>query len=266
MARSDTAAPPLALPSHTTDISYAHETEQCIPQIAYFWNISDERGANFVELRKTEVQLRRIPIPGTSVNKGSRCSATNSPATKVDCSSASLCSKTLVVTITPSPAQAHRRHKDKIVVLALIKVLRPSLPAAGSVGRARIPDGPPAITSAGWVARNRSIVRRRPAPRELGRAHRLVGVLRVDAVLHPALGADELLGEGLIGERLLGRNRAVPPVDGALRFAPLHEVAMNRGELPLPPPFDHRLISLPACPLYLQRDRGCRGGGGAGTG
>ena len=70
MARSDTAAPPLALPSHTTDISYAHETEQCIPQIAYFWNISDERGANLVELRKTEVQLRRIPIPRTWVNKG----------------------------------------------------------------------------------------------------------------------------------------------------------------------------------------------------
>src|SRR5215211_92018 len=36
--------------------------------------------------------------------KGPRSSATNSPARKVDCSSASLCSKTLVETITPSPA------------------------------------------------------------------------------------------------------------------------------------------------------------------
>ena len=36
--------------------------------------------------------------------KGARCSATNSPALKVDCSSASLCSKTLVATVTPSPA------------------------------------------------------------------------------------------------------------------------------------------------------------------
>src|SRR5919112_5923375 len=36
--------------------------------------------------------------------RGARCSATNSPATKVDCSSASLCSKTLVETVTPSPA------------------------------------------------------------------------------------------------------------------------------------------------------------------
>src|SRR3712207_1140082 len=37
-------------------------------------------------------------------SKGARCSCTNSPALKVDCSSASLCSKTLVDTITPSPA------------------------------------------------------------------------------------------------------------------------------------------------------------------
>src|SRR5215207_5171611 len=37
-------------------------------------------------------------------SKGDRCSATNSPATKVDCSSAALCSKTLVETVTPSPA------------------------------------------------------------------------------------------------------------------------------------------------------------------
>src|SRR5918998_2060120 len=37
-------------------------------------------------------------------SKGLRCSATNSPALKVDCSSAALCSKTLVETITPSPA------------------------------------------------------------------------------------------------------------------------------------------------------------------
>src|SRR5215204_444678 len=36
--------------------------------------------------------------------KEPRSSATNSPARKVDCSSASLCSKTLVETITPSPA------------------------------------------------------------------------------------------------------------------------------------------------------------------
>jgi hypothetical protein len=36
--------------------------------------------------------------------RGARCSATNSPATKVDYSSASLCSKTLVATVTPSPA------------------------------------------------------------------------------------------------------------------------------------------------------------------
>src|SRR5215208_6347752 len=107
------------------------------------------------------------------------------------------------------------------------------------------------------AARNRGIVPRRPALRELGRAHCLVLALRLDAVLHPTLGADKLLGEGPIGERLLGRNRAVPPVDGALRFVPLHEVAMNRGEVPPPRPFDHRLILLPACPLYLQRDGGC---------
>ena len=37
-------------------------------------------------------------------SKGARCSAMNPPALKVDCSSASLCSKTLVETITPSPA------------------------------------------------------------------------------------------------------------------------------------------------------------------
>jgi hypothetical protein len=37
-------------------------------------------------------------------SKGARCSCTNSPALKVDCSSASLCSKTLVETVTPSPA------------------------------------------------------------------------------------------------------------------------------------------------------------------
>src|SRR5215211_778885 len=40
-------------------------------------------------------------------SKGARCSCTNSPATKVDCSSASLCSKTLVATITPSPASTN---------------------------------------------------------------------------------------------------------------------------------------------------------------
>jgi hypothetical protein len=31
-----------------------------------------EKSANFLELRKSEVQLRRIPIPRTSVNKGQR--------------------------------------------------------------------------------------------------------------------------------------------------------------------------------------------------
>src|ERR687896_651719 len=36
--------------------------------------------------------------------KGARCSATNSLALKVDCSSASLCSKTLIDATTPSPA------------------------------------------------------------------------------------------------------------------------------------------------------------------
>src|SRR5215217_1937165 len=39
-------------------------------------------------------------------SKGARCSPTNSPALKLDCSSASLCSKTLIPTITPSPASS----------------------------------------------------------------------------------------------------------------------------------------------------------------
>src|SRR5215208_180348 len=40
---------------------------------------------------------------GFGINEASRC-ATNCPALQFDCSSASLCSKTLVVTTTPSPA------------------------------------------------------------------------------------------------------------------------------------------------------------------
>src|SRR5215212_6575224 len=40
---------------------------------------------------------------GFGIKEGS-CSSTNSPALKVDCSSAALCSKTLIPTITPSPA------------------------------------------------------------------------------------------------------------------------------------------------------------------
>src|SRR5215203_2359368 len=121
-------------------------------------------------------------------------------------------------------------------------VLRSPLVACRRTARrAGIRDSPRGLTSAGRAARNQGIVPSRPALRELGRAHCLVVAFRVDAVLHPALGADELLGEGPIGERLLGRNRAVPPVDGALRFAPLNQIAVNRGEIPLPAPFDHWL-------------------------
>src|SRR5215218_8711771 len=172
---------------------------------------------------------------------------------------------TIMIRCSASPVP-----QTRVLKLALRCCVSPVVACRRIVRRAGIPDGLRAITSAGWLAFHRSIVRRRPTPRELGRAHRLVLALWVDAVLHPALGADELLGEGLIGERLLGGDRAVPPVDGALRFAALHEVAVDRGELPPPRPFDHRLISLPARPLYLQRDRGRRGsagtGGGAGTG
>jgi hypothetical protein len=36
---------------------------------------------------------------------------------------------------------------------------------------------------------------------------------------------------------MLGGDRALPPVDRALRFAALQQVAVDRGELPLPRPF-----------------------------
>jgi hypothetical protein len=32
----------------------------------------NSENANFLELRKSEVQLRRIPLPGSRVNKGKR--------------------------------------------------------------------------------------------------------------------------------------------------------------------------------------------------
>src|SRR5215208_6502639 len=43
-------------------------------------------------------------ICGGFGSRGARCCATKSPALQFDCSSASLCSKTLVETTTPSPA------------------------------------------------------------------------------------------------------------------------------------------------------------------
>jgi hypothetical protein len=42
------------------------------PSICVFWNFSDERGANFVELRKAEVQLLRTPLLRPPVNKGQK--------------------------------------------------------------------------------------------------------------------------------------------------------------------------------------------------
>ena len=44
-------------------------------------------------------------------SKGCRCSCMNSPALMVDCSSASLCSKTLVVTITPAPGRPNGKRR-----------------------------------------------------------------------------------------------------------------------------------------------------------
>src|SRR5829696_2883443 len=88
--------------------------------------------------------------------------------------------------------------QTRVLDLAIRCCVSPIVACRRIVLRAGIRDSLSAITSAGWLAFHRSIVRRRPTPRELGRAHRLVGALWVDAVLHPALGADELLGEGLI--------------------------------------------------------------------
>src|SRR5215203_471809 len=86
--------------------------------------------------------------------------------------------------------------QTRVLDLALRCCVSPVVACRRIVGRAGSRDGPRAFTSAGWVALHRSIGSRRPALREVGRAHRLVGALRVDAVLHAALGADELLGEG----------------------------------------------------------------------
>src|SRR5215203_4538134 len=100
---------------------------------------------------------------------------------------------TIMITCSASPVP-----QTRVLDLVIRCCVSPIVACRRIVRRAGIRDGPRAITSAGWLAFHRSIVRRRPAPRELGRAHRLVGALWVDAVLHPALGADELLGEGLI--------------------------------------------------------------------
>src|SRR5215217_5943264 len=57
---------PTALPIHDTDVSYAHEVEQCIPQIAYFGTSVTNVEPNFLELRARE--LRRTPLLGTWMN------------------------------------------------------------------------------------------------------------------------------------------------------------------------------------------------------
>src|SRR5215203_5974507 len=100
---------------------------------------------------------------------------------------------TIMIRCSASPVP-----QTRVLDLALRCCVSPIVACRRIVRRAGIRDGPRAITSAGRPALYQGIVPRSRALRELGPAHCLVLALRVDAVLHPALGADELLGEGPI--------------------------------------------------------------------
>jgi hypothetical protein len=99
--------------------SCVHEPAMNLSRTPVNWSKKEDRGVAAPALSRLVLQHSRLPCPvcdylthrhlGRVWEQGARFSATNCPALKLDCSSASLCSKTLVETMTPS----RRRRSSK---------------------------------------------------------------------------------------------------------------------------------------------------------